>query len=279
MEKLLFAILLVLLAPISAYAYVPALSAPDGIVVADPLIMNVIFGELHDDPAVVRFSLPSGGNLSLSLLTPRVVNPEGKFDAVIVNESQGNIAGILEAGSLPWELYRDTALAEDFLKGPELAQVLPPGKYRIVVTSAGNTGKFALQIGSDNRFSLKDYFQLAQMGPTLKRDYFERSTFSFAYSLLGLVYIVCLLFIGGITGLLVRRTAYASLLWRKLWGKSAGTPLFQFFTALFAFVIFCLLLLLALFTSWNILLLLSGGFFLFLSAHGFVRIRNIMRAD
>ena len=158
--------------PTNAVAYVVGIIPPEGGRVADTSVRHVYFGELKDESGVVRLSLPEGGNLNLFLLTPTATAPNSRYDAVIVSESRGEVTAILESGGLTWELYHDAYIAEDFLKGPELSKVVPPGDYRIVINNPGNQGKFGIVIGSAERFSISDYYALYKLGPTLKRDFF-----------------------------------------------------------------------------------------------------------
>lgn len=267
-----------LCAPTLGLAYAPAMLLPEGAVALDPLTASVFFGELHEESAVVRFRMIEGGKVYLNLMTPVGANKDGKFDAVLVNESRGDVTAVLEAGSLPWQPYRDQLLAENFLRGPELSMEIPSGEYRVVVTSPGNLGKFGLQIGEEDRFSLRDYFTLYQMGPSLKRDFFATPPFSFFLSIVGFIFTFCFMVLGMLVGHTVAESSFFVSIWKKLWGWDADIPLFQLVTATMCAIFGLAMLLVSLLLFWNTVLIVVSGALFYCAARGARRVHTALRA-
>lgn len=279
MKRLIVALLLFSIAPFFVSAYVPGFVSKEGVVVNEPLRANRFFGELHEESAVFRFSLKEGGIIYLNLMTPVSVDGGGKFDAVIVNESAGTVTAVLEAGALAWQSYRDTSIGEDFLRGPELNMTVPAGEYRIVVTSQGNIGKFVLQIGQDESFSIGDYFALYKMGPTLKRVFFDSARFSFFTSIVGFSFTLLFVLLGMLLGYGVGRSTHAVDLWKRLWGRSAGIPLFQLVCAAVSAMVSLILLVLSLLIFWNIALFVCAGFFALFAFRVAYKVVQTIRTD
>jgi len=239
---------------------------------------NVFFGELKEESAVFRFTLKEGGEVFLNLMTPAVANPEGRFDLVLVNESQGIVTAVLEAGSLPWEEYRDKKIAESFFRGPRLSMNIPSGDYRIVVSSNGNLGKFALQVGAKDQFSLVSHHMLYTLAPTLKRDFFGTPRVSFLFSTAGLLFVALYFIVGSILGFLATRQSAFIRIWEKLWGRSSQVPLFRLVVAVVCMLVSLLLFALAVFVYWGISLFISSGLMFALSILNTTRVYRDLRA-
>ncbi len=279
MKRLAIALFFLSSAPLFAFAYVPVFASKEGVMVSEPIRAHRFFGELLEESAVFRFSLKEGGIIYLNLMTPASVNSSGKFDAVIVNESAGTVTAILEAGALDWQSYRDPYIGEDFIRGPELNMSVPAGEYRVVVTSPGNVGKFVLQIGQEESFSIGDYFALYKMGPTLKRDFFETTQISFFTSVVGFSFTLFFVLLGMLLGYGVGRSTHAIDTWKRLWGRSAGIPLFKLVSATMSAMLSLFLLVASLLFLWNILFFILAGFFAFFAIRGAFRVLQIIRTN
>jgi hypothetical protein len=90
MRRILFFVALLL--PVWAFAFAPRLVSTEAVAVTHPEVAQIFYDTLVGEARAYRFTSDTEWNLKLSLLVPASVNPKGKFDAVVVNESSGSVA-------------------------------------------------------------------------------------------------------------------------------------------------------------------------------------------
>ncbi len=200
-------LLALLFFPLCAGAYAPRLVGSDSVVIVHPEISQVFYDTLLGEARAYRMTSDVSWTLDLSILAPLPANSNGngKFDAVVVNESNGTVASILEAGNAPWQAYDEPVGGDGYLRGPHLRQELPAGAYRIMVTSGGNVGRYALEIGGKNKFSFREQISTIALLPHLKKDFFGVSTLRLLASPLMVGYACALLLFGALLAMYARR--------------------------------------------------------------------------
>jgi hypothetical protein len=257
--RTIFLFILFLL-PTSAFAWEPRIVEGESVVIVSPDTAQVFYDTLSGETRAYRFTREDAWVLDLSLLVPRTTNPKGKFDAVIVNESAGTVASVLEAGDTPWQKYYDLDTAEYFLRGPTLHQELPPGNYRIVVSSNENVGRYALLIGSKKEFLLGAIFGKVQLLPRIKKDFFDTPRIALIASPVQVGFAVMLLLCGVLVAFYARRFAPGVIFFRKHEPPQYKTKNIDIIGRSARFAIGLALLLFAMSTTWNPALFVVAGF-------------------
>jgi uncharacterized membrane protein len=151
--------------PGGALAFDMVIIPPEGHTLAIPSDEQILFGELIGESKVVRFRADAERTLTLQLFAfPH--RPSGeRFDAVLVNESRGDVAGILESGNLPWEEGVEPWTGESVLLGPVVTMTIPSGDYRLVVNSPGLSGIFGLRIDGNDEVRTIDMLRVYERLP------------------------------------------------------------------------------------------------------------------
>ena len=124
---------------------------------------------------------------------------------------------------------------------------------------SSNDSKYSLAIGETENFDFKEIMNALTLVPQLKRTFFDESPISFILSPFGWGLILTLYVVAGIVGLVYRLILrkFTKSKVREL-GKNIGVK-----DRLMRLVIGIALLLFAIATSWNILLIFLSGFAIF----------------
>ena len=116
--------------------------------------------------------------LYLNILVPASVNITGKYSATVL-DNQGKILFSLDGESFSWKEYFEPFGRDYYMKGPELDQNLPAGKYKIEVYSKDNQGKYVLAVGKTEAFDFMSVLNVYWELPLLKVQYFKTSVMEF----------------------------------------------------------------------------------------------------
>ena len=268
-------VFLLLLLPTSTFAWEPRLVSEEAVVL-HPEVAQIFYDTLIGEPRAYRMTSDVVWTLSLSLLAPANKNPNGKFDAIVVNESNGTVASVLEAGSTLWEPYYDVVGVEHYARGPKLEQELPPGAYRIMVTSSGNIGRYALAIGEKDEFSFNETIAKITLLPRLKKDFFASSPSTLLGSPLFLGYGAILLVLGTLIGVYAKKNANNirfSYMQKSGYRNAKNIDLIGRSVRL---LIGLILFLFAIFTTWNPLLIAAAGFCFYEAAAGWCAVFSVL---
>lgn len=251
--------ILIFLAPICASAHVPVLvaSGTPG-VITDPERSYAFYDTLHGASRTYHVTQDSPWKLYLNLLVPRTANPNGTYDALVINERTGAIVASLDGRGVAWTPYYEQFGADNYLRGPELRKEMSAGDYAIVVSGAGNVGPYTLALGERESFTLLEVATMMTLIPRLKREFFHISPASFLASPLGGAYAVVFVIIGYMLAYAIRRflrnklMGYSEL---SLNAKNIGMH-DRVMRAVFGLILF----LLAILTSWHPVLFIAAGF-------------------
>jgi hypothetical protein len=161
---------------------------------------------------------------------------------------------VLDSFTTDWERWFETFGQSWYFKGVEYRSQAEPGSYEILVWSANNNSKYSLAIGEEEKFTLSETVKAVQLVPKLKRTFFEESPITFILSPLGWGYIIVMYLLAGILAWLLR-----FLLSKK------ACPLhnIDWHERLWRVIFGLLLLLWAITSAWNPLLLFISGFCIF----------------
>lgn len=134
--------------------------------------------------------------------------------------------------------------------------------------SSNNDSKYSLAIGETEAFDFKEGMNALTLVPELKKNFFNESPVGFILSPMGWGFIVILYFFAGVFGvvtrLLIKKFAHHSSIGLPGAGsvpKNLGMP-----DRLLRFTLGLVLLLFAILTTWNPILLFLSGFAFFESA-------------
>ncbi len=143
--------------------------------------------------------------------------------------------------------------------GPEYKARAEAGSYEIQVISTNNDSKYSLAVGEIEAFDWQESVNAIAVIPNIKKTFFSKSPMDFITSPLGIGYIILLYILAGIFGFIYRLllryfakgSSYGSL-------KNIGTT-----DRWLRFAIAVILLLWAIATTWNPLIIFFSGFALF----------------
>lgn len=243
--------------PLEVFAHQPRIIESIDTIVTEPAISKAYYGQLEGEPHTYRISSDQPFNLYVNVLVPDIDGQKKDVSAVILRN--GGELAVLDGVGFSWRQFFEEFGHDMYWKGPEFHERADAGEYEIRVWSSDNDSKYALAIGETEQFDLTEGLYALGVIPYLKRDFFNESPIGFILSPLGWGLIVVLYACAGIVGTLVRfiparlfpRTRFAST-------RNLGTG-----DRIVRILIAIALLLIAITTSWNPLLIFISGFAFF----------------
>jgi hypothetical protein len=256
-KKILFLALVLLLIPAPAFAHQPRLVDQSTITVADPEISKAYYGELTGQQHIYRISAKTPFDLYMNVLAPDIAGQSKDVSAIMIkaNSPESKSYAMLDGMNYTWTRFWEPYGADWYWKGPEVKMKAEAGDYEIHIFNTMNRGKYTLAIGEIEAFDAKEVWNALRLIPRLKSNFFDESPINFILSPFGWGYILATYILVLVVGLLahsiVRRLG-------KIDRQKALYHLAAEHRLLLAGLGICLLLL-ALATSWNpILIFLSG---------------------
>lgn len=199
--------------------------------ISNPETSQAFYDNLKGTPRDYFIDFPSQGEpasgweLYLNISVPDPANKTGRYSAD-VSDSQGNTLYTLDGSSIDWQQYYDSSVRDYFLKGPELDEKFPAGKYKIEVYSlghsttgeandlsaqAGNTGEYVLNVGKNESHNIQALLNIYWQLPLLKATFLKTSVLQFFLTPFGIagigvlgVVLIFLAFIYYLIGLIRR---------------------------------------------------------------------------
>jgi len=248
---------IVLISPLVAYAHQPRITESQQTIVTSPEISKAYYGTLTNKPDAYIINASEPFELYVNLLVPDIKDQKKDISAVIIKD--GNEIAVLEAGSITWERFYEPFGADWYWRGPEYTAQAEAGTYEIIVWSSTNTDKYAIAIGKKEAFDFNETKNALRLIPQLKKDFFETSPFSFIKSPFGWGLILIVYIFAFIVGFLYRLTL------KKIF---SGTPRGLHKNIgkkdrIVRLTLAIVLLLWAMSSSWNPLIIFISGFTLF----------------
>jgi hypothetical protein len=254
--------------PMIAWAHQPRLTESRETLVPEPEISKAYYGKLTGEPDTYIIESATPFNLYVNVLVPNIAGvTEQKKDvsAAVIKDGQTDTPLAMIGGvNADWEKFYEPFGVSTYWRGPEYKARAEAGRYEVRVWSSNNDSKYSLAIGEGEFFDSKEIWNALRLVPKIKSDFFEESPVSFikspfGYGLILLMYLLAAI-VGFIYRTLMRRFAKNTLHGRA---KNIGTA-----DRLIRVGIGIALLIWAITTSWNPLLIFLSGFALFEALFG-----------
>ena len=250
-------LLTLFLVPSFVSAHQPRMVEGIAIEVVDPEVSKAYYGELSGTPHTYTIRASEDFNLYVGILVPDTKVPKKDVMAEIVKD--GEIIETIGGSEAEWATFFEPFGQSTYWEGGEYKARVQAGEYIIRVSSENNNSKYSLAVGEIEAFDGKEGFNALNLIPELKRGFFEESPISFIKSPFGWGYILMMYIIAFIFGFL-----YRAILKKFTKGtvrgvhKNIGKG-----DRLLRLAIGLVLLLWAITTSWNPILIFFSGFALF----------------
>jgi len=252
-----FILVVVVCMPLFVSAHQPRIVESGQILVSDPEISKAYYGHLTGEPHVYTIEATAPLNLYAGVLVPDIEGQKKDVSAVILKD--GKEVATLDGMTFIWTQFFEEFGHDMYWQGPEYKARAESGTYVIRVSSSDNDSKYSLAVGEIEAFDFKESMNALTLIPELKKNFFNESPINFILSPMGwgLILIMYLLagLIGFISRMILKRMAKNS---PRGVSKNIGTP-----DRLLRFGIGIALLLLAIATTWNPILIFFSGFALF----------------
>ena len=248
---------LFLFSPALASAHQPRLVTNQPVVVTQPEISKAYYARLAGSPQLYLIHAAEPFDLYLNVLVPDIAGQ--KKDIAVVVLKNGKQLAFLDGLNFEWKKFFEPFGHDTYWMGPEYKAKVEAGEYQIFVSSANNDSKYSLAVGQTEAFDAKEGLNALVLIPQLKRNFFNESPANFILSPFGYGEIIILYLLAAIAGLI-----YRSIL--KKVAKSSERKVTKNIDRqdrLIRSVIGAGLLLWAITTTWNPLLLFFSGFAFF----------------
>lgn len=234
--------------------------------VQNPEISKAYYGKLTGEPDVYVIKATEAFDLYVNVLVPDIEGQKKDISAVILRDvpaGQGTAGSaqvaFLDGMNFEWKKFYEPFGADTYWMGPEYKARVEAGIYEIRVWSSGNDSKYSLAIGEIEAFDSKEGINALTIIPELKKNFFDESPIGFIKSPFGWGLIVVMYLLAIIAGLL-----YRFILERVAKGTVRGLHKnISKNDRLIRLVIGVGLLLWAITTTWNPILIFFSGFALF----------------
>lgn len=256
-----FAIFLV---PALASAHQPRITESRLTEVPSPEISKAYYGKLTGEPDVYVINATEAFDLYVNVLVPDIAGQKKDVSAVVLKGGKELV--VLEGINFEWTKFYEPFGADTYWKGPEYKARAEAGTYEVRVWSSNNDSKYSLAIGEIEAFDGKEGMNALTIIPKLKKNFFDESPISFIKSPFGWGMIVAMYILAGIFGLalrfvfkiIARRSTRGAPKPQTQTSKNIGRP-GRLLRAAFGLG----LLLLAITTTWNPILIFFSGFCIF----------------
>ena len=247
----------IIFSPTHIFAHQPRIVQSATTTVVDPEISKAYYTKLSGVPHIYTIDSNEDFNLYVGILVPDESNPKRDVTAEIYSGQE--LIKTIGGKNAEWKTFFEPFGQSTYWNGGEYKVRAKAGKYRIIVTSTNNDSKYSLAIGEIEAFDGKEGMNALTLIPKLKSDFFNESPIGFIFSPFGwgliLVMYLMAFFFGFIYRAILKK--FAKTKNRKV-HKNIGSP-----DRLVRFAIAAVLLLLAISTTWNPLLIFFSGFALF----------------
>lgn len=186
------------------------------IIVSDPETSQAFYAWLKGGPQTYYIRSDKRFILYLNLLVPDQPGIDTDYEAAVFaipaasadpirtawGTPQGTAAGEiitrLDGSTFGWTKFHEPFGGDRYLMGPEFERRVEAGRYRVVVSSPDNEGRYALAIGKAERFPPGEIIRTIGVLPTLKKEFFGKSPLTAYFNLSGAFLLVI---VGGAIGL------------------------------------------------------------------------------
>ena len=186
---------------IPAFAHQPRIVGNQTLIeVKNPDISQAFYAKLNGSPQVYKIVSDKPLRLYVNLLVPALPNIDTDVSAEVYRGSEApeNLLKKLDGPSCVWTKFYEPFGGDTYLKGPEYEEPVAAGTYLVKVTSPDNQGKYAVAIGTKEKFPPGEIIRTIFVLPKLKKDFFEKSPLTAYFNLSGVFILVV---IGAVAGL------------------------------------------------------------------------------
>jgi hypothetical protein len=171
--------------------------------VRNPDISQAFYAKLNGSPQVYRIVSDQPFRLYVNLLVPALPDIDTDVSAEVFSGSEApeNLLKKLDGPSSVWTKFFERFGGDTYLKGPEYEEPVPAGTYLIKVTSPDNQGKYAVAIGTEEKFPPGEILRTIVVLPKLKKTFFEKSPLTAYFNLSGVFLLVVIAAAGGFLAL------------------------------------------------------------------------------
>lgn len=273
LQKIVTLFLLGFFLPALAWAHQPRITESRLTEVPSPEISKAYYGKLTGEPDVYVIKAVQDFDLYVNVLVPDIAGQKKGVSAVVVKN--GNIAqplAVLDGINFPWQKFYEPFGADTYWMGPEYQARAEAGTYEIRVWSSNNDSKYSLAIGEIEAFDGKEGLNALTIIPELKKNFFDKSPIGFIRSPFGWGLIVAMYVLALMVGLLYR------YLVRKFARSENGkvSKNINKRGRVIRLVLGLILLLLAMATTWNPLVIFISGLCIFESIFSWCAFYQLM---
>ena len=258
--SLVFIFLASLIVPLSALAHQPRIVGNGPVIVTEPEISKAYYGQLNGEPQSFTVSSDKPFHLYVNVLVPDIAGQKKDVSAMVIKD--GNVQApiaTLDGVNYEWKKFFEPFGHDTYWMGPEYRADAGPGTYEIRVWSSGNDSKYSLAIGETEAFGFKEGLNALALIPQLKQNFFNESPANFILSPFGYGEIIVLYLLAAIFGFV-----YRAIL--KRFAKNTPRGLYKNIgksDRVARAAIGAILIVLAITTSWNPIIIFLSGFCFF----------------
>lgn len=181
--------------PLAASAHLPryvmgeeiSLHSPKEI--DSPTVSQVFYGQMKGTPDYYHFKLDQEQEILIGLLTPLNETEFPKAELIAQKGKVRDLVGPFD------EAYFEEFGGDYYLRGPEKTFTLPADNYLIKIYNGSSTGRYALVVGNEEKFTISETIATLTLLPIIKQKFFDRpilemflAILSFIFVALGLAY-------------------------------------------------------------------------------------------
>jgi hypothetical protein len=188
--------------PAIALAHQPRLVESRQTIVPEPEISKAYYATLVGEPDTYIIESAMPFDLYVNVLVPDIPNiTEQKKDvsAAVIKDGQTDTPlAVIGGVDAKWEKFYEPFGVSTYWRGPEYKARAEAGRYEVRVWSSNNDSKYSLAIGEGEFFDSKEIWNALHLVPQIKSDFFEESPISFikspfGYGLIILMYVLALI--------------------------------------------------------------------------------------
>jgi hypothetical protein len=187
---------LFLFMPNMAIAHQPRIVKGNFVEITNPEVSQAFYGELQGTPVEYRINLDRQFRLYVGILVPDIPNVRKDIAAEIYRVKNGakETVKLLDGSTFEWTPFFEKFAGDNYFWGPEYkaddaqkgvslsGRLVANGEYHIKVFSPSNQGKYTLAVGDLEEFPLKEIVNCMTSIPQIKRVFFGEPLFKVLFT-------------------------------------------------------------------------------------------------
>jgi hypothetical protein len=142
----------------------------------DPTAYRAYYGKLTGEPHLFTFTTSEETPLMFVLAVPDVPDATTDISATLIDvKNPDGLFETADGGMVEWQRFFDTAGRDSYLAGPTVVTTVPPGEYRLQVSSAADDASYVLIVSGEDSFSFLETLRRYGTVPTIKSHFFGKS--------------------------------------------------------------------------------------------------------